>query len=214
MGNQHDYLPAAGNDRMLPCYDLLSRVLGTPKVHRRLLDLAGTPTGPTLEIGCGTGNLTVMARQMYPELPAADIVGTDPDPLALARAEHKAIGLTGIRFERAYAQALPYPDGSFDRARSAYMLLHLDSEVRKQAAAEVHRVLRPGGTFFVVDVGGRITPSDGFTARRMLRSHHVAGNLGDGIPQLLTGAGFARCEELHSEIVPLVGRVTYYAADR
>ena len=35
--HRHDYLPAAGHDRLLPCYDLIGRVLGVPKqlLHSR-----------------------------------------------------------------------------------------------------------------------------------------------------------------------------------
>jgi ubiquinone/menaquinone biosynthesis C-methylase UbiE len=78
--------------------------------------------------------------------PGADVVGIDPDPLALARAQRKARGLSGIRFERAYAQELPFADGEFDRVLSSMMLHHLDDDVKAGAAAEIHRVLRPGGT--------------------------------------------------------------------
>jgi hypothetical protein len=40
----------------------------------------------------------------------------------LARAQRKVRGMTGIRFERAYAQELPFVDGEFDRALSSMML--------------------------------------------------------------------------------------------
>jgi hypothetical protein len=40
MGNRHDYLPAAGNDLLLPGYDLLTRVLGMHPAYRSLIDQA------------------------------------------------------------------------------------------------------------------------------------------------------------------------------
>jgi SAM-dependent methyltransferase len=58
------------------------------------------------------------------------VVGSDPDPLALARAQRKARGITGIRFERAYAQELPFADGEFDRVLSSMMLHHLAEDVK------------------------------------------------------------------------------------
>lgn len=211
MGNQHDYLPAAGHDRMLPFYDLFTRFLGAGKVHSALVQQAGlTPGAKVLEIGCGTGNLTIAAKDAQP---AAEVVGTDPDPLALARAQRKLNGRTGIRFERAYAQDLHFPDATFDRVLSSFMLHHLDSEVKPLLAAEVFRVLRPGGTLHLVDVGGHVNAADGRGSRRMLKNHHVAENLGDGIPRLLRAAGFD-CQEVDSRLYRYIGRATYYRATR
>jgi ubiquinone/menaquinone biosynthesis C-methylase UbiE len=146
---RHDYLPAAGRDALLPFYDLFTRVLGATRLHRTLIDQAGLATGQrVLEIGCGTGNLALRVKRAHP---GVDLVGCDPDPLALARAQRKARNLAGIRFERGYAQRLPYPDAGFDRVLSALMLHHLDHDTKVAAAAEVARVLRPGGSLHVVD---------------------------------------------------------------
>ena len=136
-----------------------------------------------------------------------------PDPLALARAQRKARGLSGIRFERAYAQELPFADGEFDRVLSSMMLHHLDDDVKAGAAAEIHRVLRPGGTLHIVDIGGPMTAHDGFAARRMLRSPHISGSLGDAIPRLLRSVGFD-CTVVASRPHRLVGRLTFYRAMR
>lgn len=210
-GNHHDYLPAAGRDAMLPFYDLLTRLLGARGIHRTLLQQAELESGmQVMEIGCGTGNLTIAAKNKQPR---ADIIGTDPDPLALARAERKAKGRTGLRFERAYAQDLPFPDASFDRVLSAFMLHHIDSDIKPKLAAEVLRVLRPGGRLHLIDVGGEITADDGYAARRMLHSRHTADNLGDGIPTLLREAGFD-CEVVDSRVKRTIGRITYYQATR
>lgn len=211
MGNSHDYLPAAGRDGLLPFYDFFTRLLGVRKIHRALVRQAGlTPGTKVLEIGCGTGNLTITTKDAQP---GAEILGTDPDPRALARAERKAKGRNGIRFERAYAQELPVPDGSVDRVLSAFMLHHLPGDVKTAAAAEALRVLRPGGQLHVVDVGGHMTEADGFSSRRMLESGHVTDNLGDGIPRLLRAAGFD-CTEVDSRVYRFIGRVTYYRATR
>ncbi|MFB7716365.1 class I SAM-dependent methyltransferase [Nocardia sp. NPDC056100] len=211
MGNEHDYLPAAGRDGMLPFYDVMTRALGVRKVHGALLRQASLAPGDrVLEIGCGTGNLTIAAKNIQP---GAQVIGTDPDPLALARAERKSKGRNGLRYERAYGQALPFPDGGFDHVLSAFMLHHLDPEVKEATAAEVFRVLRPGGQLHLVDIGGNLTAADGFSARRMLKNPHVAANLGDGIPSLLRKAGFD-CEEVDSRVYRHVSRVTYFRATR
>jgi ubiquinone/menaquinone biosynthesis C-methylase UbiE len=193
--DRRDYIPAAGS----------------PRLHRQLVELADLRAEQrVLEIGCGTGNLTVLAKRRQPD---AEVVGLDPDPRALARATGKAAGL-GIRFDRGYSQALPYPDGSFDRVLSALMLHHLEGEARIRTAREALRVLRPGGALYLVDIGGRVSPSDGFAARRQLRSERLRPNLGDAVPQLLLGAGFAECVELTNLVGRLLGRSTFYRASR
>jgi ubiquinone/menaquinone biosynthesis C-methylase UbiE len=208
---RHDYIPAAGSDAFLPGYDLLTRVLGMNRVYDTLIAQAELADGQrVLEIGCGTGSVTVRAKRANQ---GAHLTGLDPDPLALARAQRKARGLTGIRFERAYAQELPCGDGEFDRVLSSMMLHHLDGEVKAATAAEIHRVLRPGGVLHIVDVGGPMTASDGLMARRMLRSPHIVGNLGDAIPRLLRSVGFD-CSVVGSRRHRFVGRLTFYRATR
>jgi ubiquinone/menaquinone biosynthesis C-methylase UbiE len=208
---EYDYLPAAGLHALLPWYDLLTRLLGMRKNYDRLIAQADLVDGlSVLEIGCGTGNVTVHAKRLHP---ATELVGLDPDPQALIRAQRKAVGLSAIRFERGYAQNLPFADGEFDRVLSSMMLHHLDGETKAATAAEVFRVLRPGGTLHVLDVGGHMTAADGFAARRMLRSTHAVGNLGDALPRLLRDAGFD-CDEVATQRNRFMGRLTFYRATR
>ncbi|WP_410506988.1 class I SAM-dependent methyltransferase [[Mycobacterium] appelbergii] len=204
-----DYLPAAGRDGFLPAYDQLTRALGMGAAYNTLISQAEL-TGKVLEIGCGTGNLTVRAKLAQP---GVELIGCDPDPLALARARRKAQGLTGIQFERAYAQRLPFADGEFDRVLSSMMLHHLDQDTKVAAAAEIARVLRPGGRLHLVDVGGHMTRQDGVVARYMLRGHHINGNLGDAIPRLLSDAGLD-CTQVATQRRRRLGRLSYYRAVR
>jgi ubiquinone/menaquinone biosynthesis C-methylase UbiE len=210
-GDHRDYLPAAGRDAFLPFYDPFTALLGAAKVHRALIGQAGLTAGQrVLEIGCGTGNLTIRARRAQP---GVELVGSDPDPLALRRARRKARDLTGIRFELGYAQKLPYPDASFDRVLSSLMLHHLDRDSKVAAAAEVARVLRPGGSLHLADFGGEGHGVHGLLARRILKSGHVADNQDDGIPRLLSEAGL-ECAEIAALRHPVMGRTVYYRAVR
>lgn len=183
LGNRHDYIPAAGFDFLLPGYDLLTRLLGAPAVHAELVAGAELADGQrVLDIGCGTGNLTLRAKQAQP---GAEVTGCDPDTLALTRAQRKAHG--DIRFERGYAQDLPYPDATFDRVLSALMVHHLDPGTKAAAVGEMRRVLRPGGRLHLADVGA------------------------DQLPQLLRDAGLI-CETITTARHGGLGRVTYIRA--
>jgi ubiquinone/menaquinone biosynthesis C-methylase UbiE len=209
---RHDYIPAFGKDALLPFYDLLTRLLRMGSAYDALVAQADLADGlRVLEIGCGTGNVTVRAKRAAR---GTDMVGIDPDPLALARAQRKVKGMAGIRFERGYAQELLFADGEFDRVLSSMMLHHLDDDVKAAAAAEVYRVLRPGGRLHVVDIGGRMTAHHGLAARWTRHNPHVAGNLGDAIPRLLRSAGFD-CEEVGgTRRNRFIGQLAFYRATR
>ena len=206
---RRDYLPAAGRDALLPFYDLFTAVLGVRALHRTLIGQAGLRPGQrVLEIGSGTGNLSVRVKRTHP---GVEVIGSDPDPRALARAQRKARRLDGIRFERGYAQRLPYPDASFDRVLSALMLHHLDHDARVAAAAEVARVLRPGGSLHLVDITGQMHGAHGFLTRRAVESGHLADNVDGGIPRLFGAAGLD-CAEVTAQRHRVMGQVTYYRA--
>ncbi|MCV7409131.1 methyltransferase domain-containing protein [Mycobacterium florentinum] len=206
----HDYLPATGHAAFLPAYDLIARLMGLGSVYQRLVSQADIAAGHhVLEIGCGTGNLTIRAKRAQP---SADVTGCDPDPRILAVAKRKAGGLTGIRFEQGYAERLPYADGEFDRVLSSMMLHHINDDAKPAAAAEIFRVLRPGGRLHLVDISGDTT-SGGLVSRRIRHNHHAAGNLGDAVPRLLRSAGFD-CTELATTRQRIVGQLSFYQAIR
>jgi ubiquinone/menaquinone biosynthesis C-methylase UbiE len=54
--------------------------------------------------------------------PDVDIIGLDPDPKALARAQRKfERSAIPIRFDQGFADKLPYPEASFDHVFSTFM---------------------------------------------------------------------------------------------
>jgi Methylase involved in ubiquinone/menaquinone biosynthesis len=105
-----------------------------------------------LDIGCGTGTLAILVKQLHPTV---EVTGVDPDPRALARARRKA-GRAGIAaaFDQGFADAMPYADGRFDRVFSSMMLHHVPREQKSQVLGEVRRVLKPGGRLELLDFAG------------------------------------------------------------
>lgn len=137
---------------MLPVYDPMTAALGITHVYRRLLAHADIHPGDrVLDIGCGTGTLTVLAKQVHSR---ASVTGLDPDSAALdrARAKARARGLA-VHFDVGYGGALPYPTGAFDRVLSSFMAHHLLGEERQKTLAEVLRVLTATGSLHLVDFG-------------------------------------------------------------
>jgi SAM-dependent methyltransferase len=122
-------------------------------VHRvatlRLLDEVADlrPDGASrvLDIGCGTGALGLAALTRWP---AVEVDGVDASREMLVLAERERVAKAGpvgdrLRFRHASAEALPYGDGTFDVAVSAFVLQLVPSRFR--ALREARRVLRPGG---------------------------------------------------------------------
>lgn len=96
--------------------------------------------GRGLDAGCGTGALvkTVTAMTRH-----SAIVGIDPAEPFLAYARTQ-VADPRITFDRGNALDLPYPAGTFDYTLSLLVLMFIPHP--EQAAREMRRVTRPGGT--------------------------------------------------------------------
>jgi ubiquinone/menaquinone biosynthesis C-methylase UbiE len=208
--HSHDYIPAAGHDRFLRFYDPLTRLLGADRVRKRLLDAAAIQAGErVLDLGCGTGALSLLLKQRRPE---AQVVGLDPDPKALARAEHKRREAgCQIEWQQGYAGRAPFPAHSFDHVVSSLVIHHLRSDEKREAFSDVRRLLKPGGRFHLLDFG---PPRGGIERGLTAIFHHddrIADNLGGRLPEWLREAGFDDVREVESHRT-LFGRVSLYSA--
>ncbi|MCB9475937.1 MAG: class I SAM-dependent methyltransferase [Deltaproteobacteria bacterium] len=104
-------------------------------------------TGPLLDLGVGTG---IGMPYLCDALDAGDAVGVDIDPTMVRFAEAETAGRPDIRVEQADARALPFDDGRFGAVYCEYVFHHVEGV--DAAIAEIHRVLRPGGVFFLIDI--------------------------------------------------------------
>lgn len=206
------YLPAAGHDLLLPLYDPLTALLGIGKLRRALFEGAELAPGQrVLDVGCGTGSLLVALKRQHRDVEA---VGLDPDPKALSRATRK-LRRAGVsaRLERGYADALPFPDGSFDRVLSSFMFHHLSAAQQQAMLAEVRRVLAASGRLELVDLAGREESSRGRLAR-FIHSHEVLATNGEkDVLAAMQRAGFEQVRVV-ARRATLLGTIVQYRAWR
>ena len=207
-GHDPEHLPPMGVSWLLHLYDPFTRLLGVERLHRRLVDAAELRPGHrVLEIGCGTGNLALLAKKQQPQ---AVVVGLDPDFAALAQARRKARRRhLDVQWDSGSAAELPYPDGSVDRVFSSLMLHHVPPAEKVQALREVRRVLTADGELHLADFGGHA--DHGLHARLARRSRMLTDQAGEGLTSLLREAGFA---DLTESTIPsrYLGPVTIYRA--
>ena len=109
-------------------------------------------SGEVLEVAVGTG-------RNLPHYPAhVTVTGVDLSPAMLARARTRAAEHgRDVTLQEADAQVLPFPDASFDTVVCTLGLCGIPDD--RAAIAEMHRVLRPGGTLLLLDhVGSHHRP--------------------------------------------------------
>src|SRR5579859_2254301 len=125
--------------------------------HRWVFEQLVIPAGGRLlELGCGPGALWVENDERLP----ADwsVTLTDRSPGMVTEAQ-RSLEHTGhpFAFAVADAEAIPFPDGSFDAVVANHMLYHVPDKPR--AFVETRRVLRPGGRLYAATNGKAATIS-------------------------------------------------------
>jgi len=102
-----------------------------------------------LDVGCGAGHLSFA---LAPHL--ARVVALDPSPEMLSTVANAAAsrGLSQIETTLGTAEALPFPDNSFDLVGTRYSAHHWTN--LDIALKEMRRVLKPGGRLLLIDVQG------------------------------------------------------------
>ncbi|MBV9015380.1 MAG: class I SAM-dependent methyltransferase [Alphaproteobacteria bacterium] len=183
----------------------------------RILDLVvgARPPLDALDVGCGTGFLSLeLATRGH------RVTGIDFAPQMLAEARKKAAEQRlAVRFEEGDAEALAFPDASFDLVMTRHVLWTLPHPER--AIDEWIRVLRPGGRLTVMDsqfdpsvleksaqnarssaeyatIGDRLPFLGGrpqAEIEALFRAHGLAGVAGDAVPDLVEAQAQRMAEE-------------------
>src|SRR5262245_5382999 len=210
------YVPALGFASLTRFYDPVLRLTTRETTFKRVLveQVMLTNGSRALDLGAGTGTLTLMLKR---EAPGATVIGVDGDPDVLVQARAKATAANlGVRFDEAMADALPYGDASFDRVVSSLLLHHLSPALKRRALAEAFRVLAPGGELHAADWGRpqNVLMRTLFLGVQLLDGFATtAENVAGMLPDLFHEAGFRDVRET-TRFATVFGTVALYRARR
>ncbi len=96
-----------------------------------------------LDLCCGAGQTT-----QFLVAKSNQVTGLDISPVALARAGEK---VPQAEYVEGLAQNMPLANNQFDLVHTSSALHEMTSEELEQILQEVHRVLKPGGIFTLID---------------------------------------------------------------
>jgi phosphoethanolamine N-methyltransferase len=122
---------------------------GGPEEIRAVLDGFDLDGLTVLDIGCGSGGITLSLAEDYG---AGRVVGIDVEQPVLDKAKQRAgeRGLSGrVEFVRIDPGPYPFPDASFDIVFSKDAMIHIPD--KEALFADIFRLLRPGGRFLASD---------------------------------------------------------------
>lgn len=114
-----------------------------------LTTLALPPNSHILEIGTGSGHFARAAARAGYRVTAVDV---SPTMLKYAERQATAEHLTGIEYCHAGFLTFSAPPATFDAVVTCAALHHLPDVWKAIALENIHRVLKPGGFFFLGDV--------------------------------------------------------------
>jgi ubiquinone/menaquinone biosynthesis C-methylase UbiE len=114
-----------------------------------------------VDLACGAG---AFLSDLAAAFPRARLIGADLSPAYLEAARR---AVPGAVFVQAKAEQLPFADASLDALTSVYLFHELPPKVRAMVAAEIARVLKPGGLLAFAD---SIQPADEPRMARLLEA--------------------------------------------
>jgi ubiquinone/menaquinone biosynthesis C-methylase UbiE len=148
------WLSAASADRYGMQVETLFTGAGAA-MRRQALPLIGRAIGARdpaaldfLDLACGDGSFTQSVLDNWPGLRATAL---DLSPAYLGKARAALSAWRGVRFVEAKAEATGLPEASFDLITAVYLFHELPPKIRVEVAAEIARLLKPGGALILVD---------------------------------------------------------------
>ncbi|HVJ55073.1 MAG TPA: class I SAM-dependent methyltransferase [Aliidongia sp.] len=144
-----------------------------------------------IDIACGTG---LFLREVKANWPRLEVTGLDLSPFYLDKTRENLADWSGVRTIAAPAEAVPEPEGAFDLATSIFLFHELPPQARRRVAAELGRLVRPGGLLVLVDSlqTGDLPDYDALLEVFPARFHepYYAGYLHEDLGAIFAEAGF------------------------
>lgn len=174
-------------------YDFHTRLMGLgvdQPNSKMIIELAKIKAGDKiLDVGCGSGNLTLTAKLYAGSTGSVFGIDASPEMIEVARKKTKQSG-TNVTFEVGLIEQLPFPEATFDVVISRLVIHHLPDNLKRQGFAEIFRVLKPGGVFFLTDFKSPANPilaqvTSLLVGRQMMMQSNVS-----NLPPMLMQAGF------------------------
>jgi ubiquinone/menaquinone biosynthesis C-methylase UbiE len=211
MTRQTGYIPALGVDWLTPLYDpVLKWVMQEDRFKCDLVQRAALQPGQrVLDLGCGTGTLTIMLKQAQPDAILNGIDGDD-QVLTIARAKCARASVE-VDLTQGMVFDLPYPNGLFDRAVTSLVVHHLTRSQKQRTFAEIFRVLCSGGELYMMDFGEPHTPLAGAIGQIMRRFEQVADNIDGLLPEFMRSVGF-NSVKIYAHYMTIFGTLTLLGA--
>jgi len=173
-------------------YDIFTSLLGlgvNRPNSRMIVEMAKIEPGDkVLDVGCGTGNLTLTAQRYAGASGSAYGIDASPEMIAVAQKKARRSG-SGTAFEVGLIEAIAYPDATFDVVISRLVIHHLPDDLKRQGFREIYQVLKPGGLFFLADFKPPTNPVLAHVTSALVGHRMMQSNVW-GIPPMLTETGF------------------------
>jgi len=173
-------------------YDIFTSLMGlgvNRPNSRMVIELAKIKAGDkVLDVGCGTGNLTLTAKLYTGASGSVYGIDASPEMIELAQKKAKRLGSETI-FEVGLIEKLAYPDNTFDTVISRLVIHHLPDDLKRIAFTEILRVLKADGHLLVADFNPPKNPLLNHITSALVGAHMMETNVWS-IPQMLMDAGF------------------------
>jgi ubiquinone/menaquinone biosynthesis C-methylase UbiE len=182
-------------EQMVNSYDSYMRkmTLGRERALREMtVNLAQVKPGDNvLEVGCGTGTLTLAAKRQAG--PTGKVFGIDLIPGMIELSQRKAAQAgVAITFQLGSMEDIPFSANQFDAVMCSFMIFHMSETVRRKGIAEIYRVLKPQGRLLVLDLALPVQPLSRAIAKTLFGSM-LQHDLRELIP-LMEASSFADIE--------------------